>query len=128
MDKKCETSSSSDEPCEEIDVYLPRSKKGKRKYTRESCWQTRCWKTKKQSKKKRILTTRFVEKRLSILIGNVKKKNFQIIKLVTLIAMKWCLSQPLKLTNNSQIFLLYLVCNSNRCVSSKHSGVLIFTL
>ncbi len=57
-----------------------------------------------------------------------KKKNFQIIKLVTLIAMKWFLSQPLKLTNNSQIFLLYLVCNSNRCVSSKHSGVLIFTL
>ncbi len=36
MDKKCETSRSSDEPCEEIDVNLPRSKKGKRKYTRES--------------------------------------------------------------------------------------------
>jgi hypothetical protein len=58
MDKKCETSSSSDEPCEEIDVNLPRSKKGKCKYTRESLAE-RQLKTKKNNRKnkqKGILT------------------------------------------------------------------------
>lgn len=119
------------QPCEEIDVNLPRSKKGKRKYTRESLADRQGVEKQKNNKKKqkRILTARLVEKRLTILVGNVKKKkNVQIIKLVTLIAMKWFLPQPLKFTNNSQILLLYLVCNSNKCVSSKHSGLLIFTL
>jgi hypothetical protein len=78
MDKKCETSSSSDEPCEEIDVNLPRSKKGKCKYTRESLAERQLKTKKKQSKKqtKRNTNKNFVEKRLTILVGNVKKEKF----------------------------------------------------
>jgi hypothetical protein len=53
MDKKCETWSSSDDPCEEIDVNLPRCKKGKRKYTRKSLADTQGVEKQKKNRKKK---------------------------------------------------------------------------
>ena len=52
MDKKCETSSSIDEPCEELDVNFSRSKKGKRKYTRESLADRQVVEKQKNNRKK----------------------------------------------------------------------------